>query len=450
MTLSNPKLQLANAWLSKGKLALAEKYYREVLATEPNNDAARSGLGRVAFESGDLETAEKHFEQALRINPECLAAKALYGAATEVWLTLDETQASVTPPPNVPAKLCMGDDIFLNYHRSGWKYVLETLRPLSKPDGILFDGFLEYNFLAKHLSDHRSPAELEYFRNAGVYDYWATSEEKGIVPYRRPWVGVVHNPPNMPTDIDYYNVQTLQHMLAKDIWQESLALCRGLFTLSEYNAKWIREATGMKVSVLTFPTEIPESQFSLDRFLQNERPKIVQIGWWLRRLNSIYALPLPADNAMRYQKAWLMPKGNRKQLRSLLTEEQRRAEAPVETQFADNTTEIDFLSNDEYDRLLTENIVFIDLYDSSANNVIVESVARATPVLVNPLPPVREYLGDDYPLYFSSLSEAAEKAMDADLIAAANEHLRQSPVRKKFDAEVFLRSFVDSEVYRSL
>ena len=58
---------------------------------------------------------------------------------------------------------------------------------------------------------------------------------------------------------------------------------------------------------------------------------------------------------------------------------------------------------EEYDDLLSKNIIFIDLYDASANTVVVECIARKTPLLVTRLDAVIEYLGKDYPLYFDNL-----------------------------------------------
>ena len=60
--------------------------------------------------------------------------------------------------------------------------------------------------------------------------------------------------------------------------------------------------------------------------------------------------------------------------------------------------------------LLCRNIAFVELHDAGANNTVVECIARATPLLVNKLPSVVEYLGAGYPFYYDSLEEAAEKA----------------------------------------
>ena len=90
------------------------------------------------------------------------------------------------------------------------------------------------------------------------------------------------------------------------------------------------------------------------------------------------------------------------------------------------------------------------MYDSSANNAIIESIARATPVLVNPLPAVVEYLGADYPLYFDTLEAAAKKSSDFVLLRDAHQYLLECDTRKKLTPERFRESFESSEVYQRL
>ena len=56
---------------------------------------------------------------------------------------------------------------------------------------------------------------------------------------------------------------------------------------------------------------------------------------------------------------------------------------------------------------LSSSVVLCLLYATAANNVVIECIARATPILVNPLAAVVEYLGPDYPLYACDEDEAA-------------------------------------------
>ena len=62
-----------------------------------------------------------------------------------------------------------------------------------------------------------------------------------------------------------------------------------------------------------------------------------------------------------------------------------------------------YLENNDYLTLLTNNIIFCDYIDCSASNTIVECIATCTPIILNRLPAIVEYLGDDYPLYFDKI-----------------------------------------------
>lgn len=45
------------------------------------------------------------------------------------------------------------------------------------------------------------------------------------------------------------------------------------------------------------------------------------------------------------------------------------------------------------------------MFNSSANNTILECIARNTPIIVRTNPAIVEYLGENYPLYFESLND---------------------------------------------
>ena len=45
------------------------------------------------------------------------------------------------------------------------------------------------------------------------------------------------------------------------------------------------------VYTLYHPTEIPDIKFDIEEFKKCKDKKVVQIGWWLRKLHSIFLLP---------------------------------------------------------------------------------------------------------------------------------------------------------------
>lgn len=89
--------------------------------------------------------------------------------------------------------------------------------------------------------------------------------------------------------------------------------------------------------------------------------------------------------------------------------------------------------------------MFLNLVDCSAANTITECIVRNVPIIVNNLPPVVEYLGKDYPLYYSCYREAADKATDPELIEKAYNYLKN--MDKSFlSIDRFIQDFYASEI----
>jgi len=106
---------------------------------------------------------------------------------------------------------------------------------------------------------------------------------------------------------------------------------------------------------------------------------------------------------------------------------------------------INYLSNDDYDRLLSENIVFIDLIDASACNTVIECIARNTPILVNKLPAIVEVLGPHYPFYYESIEEANYKLSDYNYINEAHHYLK-SMDKSFLRIETFIEKLLKSPI----
>lgn len=105
-----------------------------------------------------------------------------------------------------------------------------------------------------------------------------------------------------------------------------------------------------------------------------------------------------------------------------------------------SVTVLSHVDNDGYDKLLRECVVFINLVDCSAVNTIVECIVRNTPILVNPLPAVVEYLGPHYPLYYSDLEHAARLLTSEVAVYEAHMYLK-SLDKSKLRIEHFSSSF---------
>ena len=301
-------------------------------------------------------------------------------------------------------------------HRSGWGFAMKNLKGLDNPNGILLDAFIDRTFAADALSE---------------------------TVYTQPWIGFIHVPPGVPEWLQ--SKQSNAAIFSSERWKRSEPHCRGLFTLSQYHKQHLQPLFNFPVENLLHPVEFPQLTWSYERFAANRDKKIVQSGWWLRRVYSLYLLEVKG-----YRKI-LLQKQDADMQRHLELELQHMEERGRITEKAlDSVTSVSFLSNSRYDQLLSENILFLDLYDASACNAIVECIARNTPVLVNPLGAVMEYLGRDYPFYFNSLEEAAAKAENMELVHETHRYLVNHPMREKLTGNYFRDSFIHSAIYQSL
>jgi len=324
-----------------------------------------------------------------------------------------------TPEP----KLNLLDRAVCTHHRTGWAYAIDALTPLfaASGSGIVLDPMVDRRF--------------GRLREDAL--------QRGQLPYQRPWIGVIHCPPSIPgwACHEYAPAQYFE----SPTWREGLPHCRGLITLSTRMAHWLRGHLDVPVLAVKHPTPVASVRFDYNRFASNPNHRIIHVGWWLRRFASFHHLRVRS-----LRKALLLPfadEATRDRILPVIERDIQHHGAPPLREW--NVEVLDYQSHDSYDRLLSENLVFLHLYDTVANNAILECIARHTPLLVNRLPDAEEYLGSDYPLFFGDLDEAARKAEDMTLIREAHQYLRELP-KDDLTAEYFRNAITGSALYERL
>lgn len=320
-----------------------------------------------------------------------------------------------------PPKLSLARRLTFAYHRSGWAYALDALTPLMKPkpNGVLLDSFIEATF---------------------CWDL-QKNEQSGELPYRRDWIAFVHNPPGIPLWHDFDSAP--QSIFKLPAWRESQPHCRGIYAFSQTMCSWLRQQIEVPVAFAVHPTEPSDLCFTMKAFIANPNRRIIQIGSWLRRLHSIARLKVSLQKTLLSPRPLPDPR-----LQFLI---QREAEHDSDARKADWSS-VEFLAHQsarDYDLLLANNIVFLDLYDTVVNNTILECIVRRTPVLCNRLPALEELLGHDYPLFFSNLEEAANKVQDLTSIEKAYRWFLAIP-QDRFSQRNFRDSIARSDIYRDL
>lgn len=337
------------------------------------------------------------------------------------------------------------------FHRSGWSYVIDNLENYDGGN-ILLDTYVDKTF---------GWAEKLYY-------------SINIIPYKKPWIGFIHHTPN-----EEYSENNTTALLKNKLFLESLNSCICLYVLSESLKKWFDNQfsiLNIKIHVknLVHPTETPDIKFDYNKFILNNDKKIIQVGAWLRNIYSIFALrtdllnkaalvgkdmknyynlesnteefnKICRDNKNKYNifmNEYLMNKFNGLLYIKKNNEEVLRNEIKTLVKYNEDSVELIYeISNDEYDLLLSKNIVFLHLIEVSACNTLIECIVRNTPIVINKLDGVIELLGKDYPLYYDNLDDI-NNILTYDNILKAHNYLKHLD-KRKYDIKYFINDLID-------
>lgn len=339
---------------------------------------------------------------------------------------------------------------FQELHRSGWQYIVDNIvmdvnKNVQLTEQLLIDTYVDKTF------------------------HWNKSfyTGKNVIPYTQNWIGFIHH-----TYSSYNNTYNCEMLFQDECFITSLQSCKSLVVMSHYLAKQIKhslEKLGLQNKVLVqvayHPSEITDVMFDWDLFTQQESKQVVQIGNWLRNVFSIYQLELPTTSIIN-QKSILKncnsdnyfpppnlidtvfsalnskatPLSNIYDICKISFQNMHVKglyEHIVEMEESVSVTQ--YLGNDEYDVLLSKSIVFIHLVDASAVNTIIECILRNTPIIVNKIEPVVELLGENYPLYYTTMYEASKLLDDTEKLKAGHEYLRDYD-KTRFHMDTFINT----------
>ena len=323
-------------------------------------------------------------------------------------------------------------------HRSGWEYVYENI---------------------KYLNNNKSDIYLDLYVDRNFHWNKKINKVLEIIPYTKNWCGFIHH--TFDTSFSEYNCVNL---LKNKDFIESLKCCKGIFVLSEnLRNKFYDEFRKMDIRVpiyiLMHPTETPELTFSMEKFLYNKDKKIINIGGWLRNIFTFYYLTLPKlfnfkdkcysstgaynfnctirkvglkgfnmdnyyptddfiNNLIKFLSLGCICQNISQNISQNICQNISCSDqiqnnwykhyAMFTKDIIDSVDIINKLENDDYDKLLSENIVFINLVDASAVNTVIECIVRNTPIIINKHPAILEMLGEKYPLYYENDSNYFE------------------------------------------
>ncbi len=352
-------------------------------------------------------------------------------------------------------------DSFKGLHRAGWQYAIDSLYSISDDYGIFLDTYLDRTF------------------------GWASQvlHKDGILPYSNYWVGFLHH-----TFDTYFSDNNCERVFSSPLFIASLPFCKGIFCLTNYLARQVKERLyklgyNIPVNVLMHPTVFPANKFSYQKYMDNSNKRLINIGSWYRnpiminRINPVDGIiytslkgkrmdsnfcpdcfdikindgKIICDNNIwsKYYFNYINSQSDQysKEIYNKIIQNGpgNIKATDLVTDFVNRVEVISTLSNNDYDELLTKNIVFLYLIDASVANTIIECIVRKTPLVVNKIEPVVELLGEEYPLLYEKIEDIPD-LLRPEKIKSAYEYLL-----KYNDESIRIESFVEqvitSEIY---
>ena len=313
-------------------------------------------------------------------------------------------------------------------HRAGWSYVLHSLKYRHNSNSIMCDFYLDRTF------------------------HWNNTifTQLKIIPYTKPWIGFIHH----TVDTAYSDYNTINLFKNKN-FIKSLDKCCGLIVLSNDLKVKVEELIkkyekNISVYTLVHPTEFVSEKytFNINNFKNNKDRKIIQIGAWMRDISAIFKIELDQElNISKYalvgkkmENYYNIVEGYNNNLSTQeITPSISRDKKRRKTYINSTVNIISYLENNKFDKLLSENLVFIKLIDASAVNTLIECIVRNTPIVINKLPAVVELLGDNYPLYYEEL-DYVKSLITMKTIENAYNHLKNLD-KNKYKIEYFINKF---------
>jgi hypothetical protein len=295
--------------------------------------------------------------------------------------------------------------IGFNEHRGGWESVKQDIS--NKHIGSIYNKYLFYDML-----------DLNFLFNKGEV-------------LLKPWCGILHCTPITPHYLNFININNI---FDNPNFVQSLKQCKCIITLSTYLTNYFKNKFDeLKLNIIIYTLKHPTETkniipFSYIDFIHNKNKKLIQIGQQLRKVSSIYLLPDIPD----YTKLWLTGTKNFDKLNKFLDYETTTIKKNIEMCYLNDYT--------DYDKLLANNIVYIELYDAAANNTVVECIVRNTPIIVNKIPGVVDYLGEDYPLYYNNLDEVPNLITNENIFNAYQYLLNMN--KEEFEIEYFTNKLI--------
>ena len=380
------------------------------LGKQPEDIVFSYGMKQFGYKLPDVNIAKHFAVETVEFNTDILGSHQL-----NVWnkkLGDQVLKNSIIP-------YTLGIYPTISGHRFGWKYVNDSLNEVfNNADGIYINTWFDCQYLF---------------------------DNKSNVPADKNWIGISHLTPVYYKK--FFHLCNINKLVTHKLFISDLERCKGIFTLSKQMKHYLKHMLcimgypNIPVDNLYHPIDIVQPLFN--PLTIDSINTVVSIGCQLRKMSTTYKL-----NTL-HKKIWLPGRKDEEALNFLKLECDEMDISINENEM--KSVKIMNLNNLEYDNLLVNSFIVVDLYDASANNALIECISRDIPCFISNLPAVCEYIGPTYPLLFNSIEELEEKMANKDLIYSAYKYLIDRPkLKERLTIDYFIKSILNSNVTKNV
>ena len=194
----------------------------------------------------------------------------------------------------------------------------------------------------------------------------------------------------------------------------------GLITLCNHTKGFLQSHVNVPVGMVYHPKIKIDCKFDVDEYLR--KPKLYHSGFYSKNVEKF----LEYECEIRKYIRWSRPRHVK------WGEKNINPRTGVEIYFERFTRE-------KYIQWLVTGIGYAHFNDCAASNVVLEHIMTGTPLVVNRLPAVVEYLGSDYPMYVDQF--ASEMLLDREFLNDIQEYLLQRSQFECFTYTKFTEKF---------
>lgn len=247
-------------------------------------------------------------------------------------------------------------------------------------------------------------------------------DKKRTLP-KEPWIGFVHSAVGgQPGREQKYSIDNL---LTHPSFVSARDKCKALIVLTDHTRNYLRKQVNIPVLKVTHPKFYAGKMFDIDRYMSS--PKLRHSGFELRDVARFFTTYTSIPKEMYIGQQYNHDLVKRELLHHGVTP---------------NTCLVNiiykFLNNQQYSEQLISTIGFSCYYDCAASNAILEHIMSHSPLVVNRIPPIVEYLGEDYPMYYENISHNLDQyLLDKSFVQQTSDYLKQRSQRKEFTIDHF-------------